>query len=199
MLKKLLPTNNLPKKPQKKVTQSPNLLDQNLLTKSDNQQNPFLGNSNKLLPNFKFVIIAIQALTLLILGINYVLYLHIKTIETKSWDLKKTVTFNKTLAADAQNLIYKIDLFKQVAGQTKPMADTVRTVITNIPSEANLIQTSFSGKGASTVVEAPSPLSFALLISNYFKEDTVSSITLRSAEFVKGRNVFKMVIDVTFR
>jgi hypothetical protein len=123
----------------------------------------------------------------------------IEQAQDEQSSLESELLSYQNLESSAARVIGKTEVYKKAESGRISMSQPLEITLSRIPQNVMLDIASISSNRVSLVVRSPSALDFPILISNYFQEQSVSEITLTSAELNVTDNLFVMNLDVIFK
>ncbi|HLC93730.1 MAG TPA: hypothetical protein VJG85_01820 [Patescibacteria group bacterium] len=208
MLKKLLPKLNLNLNPKPKsdpgasqvVSQDSSVNTPNLL---DSYEPDFMHNYNflyKAVNSLKLFIIFVPALFFISLFLNDLTDFRISAAKKNIDRLNTEITKYDKVGREANLVIKKTELYKQVKASYPDISKRVEWLMTQVPTDTVLEEIRYDKDDGSVEVKAVTSkaLNIALLIDRYFKDDSISEVILESTEFDSRTQSYSSTIEVVY-
>jgi len=178
--------------------QSPNLLDTSLSPDTNILETVTNAPTKVSLFLFK-AILAVQAAFIIVFLVNMFFDWRLANLASQLKDSSsKIVTYN-TLVTNTNRLLAKIARYKVLSPERVLVNANTDFIIKKTNEVATLDAIGVTDKIVNVQANAESPISFSLLINNYFTNDKVASVVLNSANLDATKKVFRVNIDVTFK
>jgi len=144
-------------------------------------------------------VVVVQTLALAVTILNLVLNNYLDAKIKKAEEICESIDKGAATKSKTLDTIAKTEKLREIlADQPKP-ADKIEILISKLPNEISVKKISSEGKSAEVSVEAPSAISFASMVTNYFKDKSVKSIVLKSANLKLDPKVFEVTMEVNFK
>jgi hypothetical protein len=135
----------------------------------------------------------------LMLMANFVLNLKLEAQRKMTNQLADEVGRYTLIQKNAADVDKKTQFYQNTLSQRYILGDKTKVIFSNLDPSTVLTTVSITPEKFSMTIEVATPLDFAKLVARYLESDRIASVTLRSADLIANRNVFKVSMEGTYK
>jgi hypothetical protein len=135
----------------------------------------------------------------IMLAANFVVNLKLESQRKMINQLADEVGRYTLVEKQATEIKKRTDFYESTLSKRHLLGDKAQTIFLNIDPTTSLNTISITPEKFTMTIEVLSPLDFAKLVSRYLESGRIASITLRSADLLANKNVFKIVLEGTYK
>lgn len=154
---------------------------------------------DKLFKTFRDVSYYFVVIFGLMLIANFVLNLKLESQRKMINQLADEVGQYTLIEKQAIDVDRKTKFYQKTLIQRYVLGDKARVIFSGLNPAIALNAMSITPEKFTMTIEVATPMHFAKIINTYLESDRIASITLRSADLVVNRNVYKVMLEGTYK
>ena len=141
----------------------------------------------------------IQSVFVVLLFWNMYLNARIDQFQQRVDLYEKQLLPQSKVLGEISALIANIDNYKKLKASIKTFGGISEFLVTNVPDNVKLLKFEAQPQKAVILVQTATPINFAFLINNYFKNENISSVSILTAQLSLATGEFTLDMEVSFK